>query len=347
MCCSPDVRCFALGVLLSVAAVLQGCGDEDHGPLPTTTTTTMTAHARSPPLSPEAAAEMLNKQYMGFNDKDDTSPLGVTMSWAAEQEDFTKNLYCHPYMDTGCYNGESDCRMSCSLFNWRMINNNYIVSIDFGRPTGYVFNQTMVEQTLGKCSYIFDGASENRYNNGCGSGAGANCKEPGSAYADICPNPTPHTCTANDAEVKGSLCAPYGPQKVPEKPEDYQCFFSGPSLNFPKHDQPDHLREMVKARLANELATQKYMYHNEVVLDERLLIPAIWNDPAVVVPAFVYANSSAQGRAKAEEMSARFSQVYQVGKIPVLGMKDTTDFRPNGPFFVPKDEATSLGEIVA
>jgi hypothetical protein len=290
-------------------------------------------------MSVEEAVKYLNQQYMAYDfvHPEKESPLGITISFAGVKDDFNKNLYCHPYMNTGCHIGFSDCRMSCSLFNWKMISNNYIWATTFSRPTGYVFNQTMVESTFGKCSYLFDGATENRLNNGCGTGAGADCSQTTSAYENICPS-TKKVCTADDGEVKGSLCAPFGPVPFPTAGDKgYQCFFSGPSLNYPKRDQPNHLREMVNLRMAIELNTSNYVDHNEVILDERELIPAIWRDPALVVPAFVYTQSMQDqgGRAAAEKMSERFSEQYQVGRIPVVGLNDLTSFMPNGPFFVP------------
>lgn len=237
-----------------------------------------------------------------------------------------------------------------------MINDNYIVSIDFGRPTGYVFNQTMVEKTLGKCSYIWDGASENRLNNGCSGLAGpADCTNPGSGYEDMCSEIKPaHTCTASDPEVKNYACKPFGPKDIPPSPsKGFQCFYGGPALNFSMEDDwnwlPDHLRDMTKARVNLSISGGDYKDHNEVILDERLLIPAIWNDPAVVIPAFVYAKSSgSMGRSKAEKMSEEFSRFYQVGRVPVLGMNDVTSFEPNGPFFVPEDDfEASESEVFA
>lgn len=318
--------------------VLQGRGVSARSIKATTliTATTSTPGPRTPPLSPEQAVKLFNKQYMNYSFETLSGLLGVTISWAAQMDDFNKNLFCHPVMGTGCYNGESDCRMSASLFNWKMVNKDYIWATTFGRPMGYVFNQTMVEKDFGKCSYIFDGATENRYNNGCGIGAGANCSNNKSAYANICSS-TGKTCTASDPEVKNSLCVPFGPVPNPQTPAGRQCLYSGPALNYPKPESPNHLSEMVKARFQNEIKTQDYMAHNEVVLDERLLIPAIRKDPAVVIPAFVYAKSKTVGRQAAEQMRDKFCEEYQVSKIPVIGINDEVDFRPTGPFFIPED----------
>jgi hypothetical protein len=250
-------------------------------------------------------------------------------------KDFNKNIYCSTEVNSGCFNGQSDCRMSASLFNRLMISKNYIVELDFGRPVGYVFNQTMVEETMGKCAFVFDGASANSYNGGCGMGApGNNCSKAGNAFENICPS-TGKTCTADDEEVKGALCEPYGTNKVPSSPADgYQCIFGGPAFDYPRTGSTNHIRDMVTARVS----TGNTEDHNEVIIDERLLMPAIWEDPALVIPAFVYSKSSgANGRSLAEGMRDNFMKDYQVGEIPVLEVNDQTDFRPHGPFTVPED----------
>lgn len=270
------------------------------------------------------------------------SPLGITISFANVAEDFNANLFCSPYMDTKCFTGFSDCRMSAALFNWKIASSNYVWATTFGRAVGFVFNQTLVETSMGKCMYVYDGATERKLNNGCGSGGGDDCSKPGSAYANICPS-TGKVCTADDIEVKGQICQPDGPVPVPTAMgKGLQCFFSMPALNYPKMDRPNHLQKALAARMVNELKTDNYADHTELVIDERVLIPKIWEDPAVTIPAFVYAKSrGAAGRKSAEAMRDKFSMDYKVGKIPVVGVNDQTSFMPpggpNGPFFVPED----------
>jgi hypothetical protein len=295
-------------------------------------------HPRTPPLSVKEVVDALNKQYMAYDmdHPEKSTSLGVTVSFAGVANDFNGNLFCTPMMGTKCYQGFSDCRMSASLFNWKITSEDYVLAKTFGRGNGYVFNQTLVETKLGKCMYLFDGASENRLNNGCGLGAGADCSKPGSAYANICKS-TGKVCTADDIEVKGQLCQPDGPISPPESgSKGNQCFYRMPSLNYPKFDQPNHLHLAVDARVQAELQSDSYKDHNELVIDDRVLIPQIWEDPAVTIPAFFFTQSYAKsGRKAAEAMRDKFSQQYQVGKVPVVGINDQSDFRPNGPFYDP------------
>merc|ERR1712176_1254892 len=71
---------------------------------------------------------------------------------------------------------------------------------------GLVINQTMVEESLTKCSYAWDAQSYDRYNNGCGSRAESkDCNEPSAAFNNVCPS-THATCTASAAEVQRIFC---------------------------------------------------------------------------------------------------------------------------------------------
>merc|ERR1712014_5884 len=99
----------------------------------------------------------------------------------------------------------------------------------------------MVESKWTKCSYIWDGASANRYNRGCGDGAPTNsCEEgSGSAWWNICPS-THKTCSAKDIEVRRSLCNVAGGwMPVPPTHDGHaQCVFPGVALDY--HEQSDY-----------------------------------------------------------------------------------------------------------
>merc|ERR1719328_605296 len=115
----------------------------------------------------------------------------------------------NPKRNTTCSNGMADCRMSASLINHKMMLSSTTgkISIGLSRSTGYIFNQTLVESTLARCAYIWDGATNNRYNIGCGDGCPGNDCSKGSmsAFFNICPS-TGKTCTADDNEVKRAFC---------------------------------------------------------------------------------------------------------------------------------------------
>lgn len=239
------------------------------------------------------------------------------------------------------FNGFADCRMSASLYNHKMIlkaDKPNTIEMGLARAVGFAFNQTKVETEFGKCAYVFDGASGNRYNYGCGVGAGElNCSKPGTAFADICPS-TGKTCTADDDEVKRVTCVPDGPMPIPDKGTDGACFYGGPALDYPQSNRPNHLRKMVKARVPRQTGSDAkgplISQWNEVVLDEHLLIPSAFFDPALVVTAFIYVKSQPNALGIAQAMRDEFSVYFSVGKLPVIGVDDTVDFTTiGGPFF--------------
>merc|ERR1712217_498497 len=161
------------------------------------------------PRFAEQEAVLLNRLYMGFNSEDNASPLGVIISMAAQLDSFDDNIYCAPVVGSGCWNGNADCRMSASLYNHKILldaQRPNRISVTMNRCVGYVFDQDMVESEFGKCYYAWDGATNNRYNNGCGMGApGSDCSKDGTAFQNICPS-TGKICNADDSEVKRSLC---------------------------------------------------------------------------------------------------------------------------------------------
>merc|ERR1712100_736018 len=121
---------------------------------------------------------------------------------------------------------------------------------------------------------------------------------------------------------------------VPSKGTDGQCFFGMPSLNYPGKPRANHLREMAKARLQHQVGSGDkgplISQWNEVILDERVLIPAIRENPAGAISAFIYVKSLGGSRAIAEKMRDEFCAYYQVPNIPVLAVDDTVDFTTIG-----------------
>jgi len=214
-----------------------------------------------------------------------------------------------------------------------------------GFGVGFVINPTRVQNEIGKCAYAYDGHTFGKLNGGCGAMAlrtahhprphphPEDCSNRSSAFYDICPS-TNKTCTADDVEIKNQTCSPGFSGSSTSR-----CFWGMPSLNYPGNLRPNYLREMVKFRLKEgRQSPWRVSANNEIVLDDRLLIPAIRSDPATVVSAFVYLKSINGSRSKAEGMRDRFSEDYSVGRIPVVGFDDTVDFTPeHGPFIIEED----------
>jgi len=336
----------------------QGCGGGGSTPTP--------APAPAPPAKPMSVSEAavyLNAQYLAFNESDDKSFLGITVSMAAQVNSFWKNIYCSKFENpilhiTGCSQARGDCRLSASLYNHAIgVNATGETVLGLGRATGYVFNQTMTENYWGKCSYLWDGATDRKYNNGCGDGAvKSTCEDPESAWGDICPS-TGKICTAEDKEVVRGFCKGYGKLHLPEQADfpsthdgHVQCAIPGPAINY--HGQegwtpaPDHMRDMAKQRVkfikGKDKEGPNIEKYSEVVIDERLLIPKIRSQPTLAIVAFIYLKdkNAAQNKQNAEAMRDEYCHYASLTgdlKIPVVGV-DATIGAGQGPFVADVEE---------
>jgi hypothetical protein len=299
---------------------------------------------------------------------------------AAQELSFTDNLFCSNIdgrefdingKQTQCFKGQADCRMSACLISksW-MIDNKTKALTPFGqRAVGYVFNQKKVETAWTKCSYIWDGASANNLNRGCGAGArgGNSCdpKDKSSAFYNQCGK---HTCTADSPDVKRQVCQILGlgefggTTPVPQTHDgNPQCVFPGVAFDY--HGQEgynpgnkDGTRYMVQQRVKYNSGTgsklngqpvQNIVLNNEIVLDEELLLPDIWLDPVAAIPAFIYAKSNEViAKTHAGQMRDQYCEYYHCeangGGKPPLVMVDDTAYHPEGPFSSSGEESSMV-----
>jgi hypothetical protein len=228
-----------------------------------------------------------------------------------------------------------------------------------GRAVGVVFNSTLTENYFGKCTFLYDGASSLNVNLGCGSSAPvpASCDNPNSAYFNMCTadgGETYHHCIASDPAIQNKMCKcescspAYGVINPPRFKADQTCFYEMPALIVP-HEDPgnftpsstNHLRDAMKQRVLGDENTGQTQEWNEVVIDERLLIPQIKSDPAHTIVAFVYVNGAwmwdQQAKQYATSMRDQFQETYG-GDIPLLQLDAVNDFtQSGGPFKLPSD----------
>lgn len=297
------------------------------------------------------------------------------MSFAGKPSSFYKNIYCshpgiNPVQTTGCWDGLADCRLSCSIYGHKMIveENSMMIWPALQRTNAYAFNQTMVEKRWAKCSFLWDGTTNQKYFRGCGTGAPGCCEEGcGAAFYNICPS-TGKPCTWEDAEIKAGACKQFGGKYETPLSEHlgFQCFYPGPAIEY--HEQvpaeewkwsgdasTGTLRQMLQDRVkynckdeANGIPGKNSQgwnlrKHNEVVLDELLLLPDLMKDPAVVIPAVLYTKKGgAQAKKFAEEMSAEIGKVTGLDKefpgksIPAIAIHNMYPYI--NPFYVEPNE---------
>jgi hypothetical protein len=238
-------------------------------------------------------------------------------------------------------------------------NETHVVPL-MNRPIGYVFNQSLVENYFGKCTYLFDGAASFNVNQGCGASAPPpnSCDSERAAFHDMCTSDdgkTFHHCIATDPEVVSRKCTcescdvPNGVHP-PQFKTDETCYYEMPALIVP-YDEPEsfipsgtnHLRDAMKQRVLSDEQTNQNQEWNEVIIDNRLLIPQIKSDPTHTIVAFFYVSggsvSDEVAQLMATTMRDQFQQAYGVngvGDIPVVELDARNDFRMSGgPFKLP------------
>jgi hypothetical protein len=272
------------------------------------------------------------------------------------------------YHNAPCKNGMAKDRVSGSILNHKvMIKVNpdgsvhYVPSLGGTLNAGYVFNHTAVFGWLGKCTFIWDGASNNRYNYGCGGvnlGLGS-CDNKCSAYYNVCPvngqcNPDAGQCKPDDAAVLRDWVGHRTEAGCPTTTEGNACYFKGPSFDGPVWDYPngppernwwtnvnvnaDETRRMLEVRIERQKLegpshNDRTAQWNEIVLDGAMLAEELERDPAALVPAVFWHSG---GRSKAEKFAADFCKRFNVEPcIPILHFDVGCDVRgANCPFVV-------------
>jgi hypothetical protein len=234
-----------------------------------------------------------------------------------------------------------------------VVNNKFFTFAE--RKVGVIFNQTLVEQYFGKCSFIYDGGSNDRYNHGCGSSARGtyiNCNSTYSPFEDICPS-TNKTCTASDPEVNAVEADKHGGH-VDWNNRD--MFFKGPAYNVSDEEMlthwdgtqmwetPDQLRTMVDDRFkVQQSADCGDMCWNEVILDERLILTQLWWDPATVVAGFVYFRGDGGARSQAAKLQTAFEKQWGA-KPPLVSVDNGCNVNQAScaPFYADSGEADAI-----
>jgi len=257
----------------------------------------------------------MNGLWFGFDENDDRSPLGVHIQMAHSW---------HYYCDEGCFNGFADCRLSASLYNHKVMVNNETgaIQLTMKRPAGIALNQWRMENEWRKCSYMWDGASFNRYNGACGcAGESNDCDHPKSAYGNDCAG---RPCGPDSGRgFDRCLC---DTKLITSSLHPRQCIWKGTAIN-PNGNNPksDQTREMLKERLKHQHLHERprhdennMAYWNEIVVDVKQWARVLKEAPEDVVLAFVYRLDSNTGKRQAVKMRQTFVSMYNPKVIPPL-----------------------------
>jgi hypothetical protein len=355
-----------LAALTSVPFVLLGCGGGGQDPslsTSTTTSTTTTDFCAGKPSTPNATglyAELindLNARFMGFDPENASSPVGVTMRMLSPDQD--ERFFC----GGKCASDYPDCRISASLYNNRMMftHDEHKLVLAMNRLVGIVYNQTAVEDTLGKCAYIFDAVTQSRVNHGCGCAAiSSGCNDYDGAYKnqdckyeheetrsgikpETCKNNTESSRDVQECWCKASSRRAGTPAAEEANIIDQQCFFKGPGLYLPDGRMETEFHDMVLARIANQegqpdpdvTAGAGGIYReekwNEVIIEAEEVAAKLATNPLHAYAAFAYVKNIPDAQQAAVNMQARISAFYGA-TVPVIEIDPDVDTRCAAPF---------------
>jgi len=303
--------------------------------------------------------DFLNEQYMGYDENDDNSPVGVTIRGQPKDQ---KWMYC----GTGCYKGQADCYVAGSLLNHKvMLCQNTSTntpkcpmqgapSMPMNYPVGVVFQPNAVATQITKCSWDFDGAAFNNVNGGCGSPSTeqGSCNASHTAYSGLCPDTGKPIVENYDCPTLQRQDCTLTTQK---KNYPNACYHIGPAYysdTRPGYDKfPPNLtagtdaglRLMVKQRIKYQgtgpektpSGISLMQYWDEITMDGKVIQGMLHWQPKAVIAAFVYMKGSTLGKGFADGMNDLLMKDWGV-KVPIVTMDVHTPVAgTSGPFGEP------------
>jgi len=300
--------------------------------------TTTQAPQPTPPLSGAAIAAMMNDEYTGFDPKNPSGSIGTYIRITGSTK-----VWCHE----GCYSGYADCRVSGSVYNPTQIVDETTGAIAWsftgtqtdGDFLGFWVNQTVIKQTLGKCAYIGDGGTDNKYNMGCGKTAACttnNCTDDTCAFAGMDPATNYKTHITADSDVVAG-----GMMGGPGCNDPGLCGYKGPAFWKQTGFVQDETFSAWKWRAENPGGGWGW---NEYVLDGEELKKALAYNPAGTIPAIVYASTfPGDGKAAAKAMAQAFATEWNMAEpVPVIKIDLTVNVVNGGSPFVFEDTTEEL-----
>jgi len=273
----------------------------------------------------------MNQEYKAFNANDPTGSIGTYIRVTGDTK-----VYCHE----GCYSGYADCRVSGMVFNPTQIIDpttggiawEFVGTESTGDYLGFWVNQTLIKERLGKCAYILDGGTDNKYNMGCGKAAACNthdCDDKTCAYASRDPA-TDYTTYANGE----SECVQGGMYPADECLTAF-CGYKGASFYKETGLIPDETFKVLKFRADDQDADTKPKW-NEFVLDGELMLQELQRNPAGTIPAIVYVSTfPGDGKAAATAMAQKMADDWNMqAPVPVIKVDLSVDVVSGGSPFV-------------
>jgi len=337
----------ALSLVLAVP--LMGRGDDPTATITTirtsTTTTTILIKVPDSPCKEgkdTECAEMLNRHYIGFDETNASSPIGVTLRVRGGFEE------AGWYHCTGkCHAGQPDCYTAGTLVNNKMVVKDNKFKAPMDRGVFVIIQPYAAEHVVTKCAYQYDGAGFVKLNGGCGQGAPGppTCDNPHNAFTNLCPED--HSKHANADDCPSVLTAWCGQKEVdyPETccwkgPAWYSPTYGGAKANISRLDTENEIRKMVKQRLKTQTkdgaATQCGEFKctefwTEMTMDGRLIDALMNQHPSDVIAAFAYYKGNTVLHNLAKKYNEQLNNEHGA-RVPILSIDLDMNVENQGPF---------------
>jgi len=357
------IKYLVVALTVGVAMTLLGCGGsggEESGKNATATATIMASTTSLPSANATACdsgnagqcAQWLNALYMGYDENNANSPLGVSLRGRPRFDQDGQWFFCNGK----CFKGQPDCYTASALINHKiMITKDSKLKLVMDDPVYIIFKPEAAEKHIIKCAYQYDGAAFNKRNGGCGMGGPNVCTDPTSAYMDQCPD--------DKTKHGGKDCPTDMESWCGTKTVDYPstCFWKGPAFDSPawpdaKPDPnplPDNqieLRKMMNQRIksqsqdkhTNDKLYTLTEYWNEITMDGRIIQRYLDKDPTEMIAAFGYYKGNKAAQAFAQQFNDDLKKKH--GKsVPIVTIDMVTPVTSGkGPFgTVAEDSITS------
>jgi hypothetical protein len=280
----------------------------------------------------------MNQEYTSFDKDDSDGSFGVYIRITGSTK-----VYCNE----GCYSGYADCRVSGSVYNPTQIVNQDSGAIEWsytgtgtdGDFLGIYVNQTLIKQSLGKCAYIGDGGTDNKYNMGCGKKAPCSsnsCEDNTCAFAGMDPDTNFQSPITADSDVVANSF-----MGSPTCNDPGTCSYRGPAFWKETGFIPDETFQAWKWRAEYDQSA----HWNEYVLDGEELKKALAHNAAGTFPAILYASNYPDGvdaiKAKAQDMAQAFADEWNMAApVPVIKIDLSVNVKTGGHPFVFEDTAS-------
>jgi len=228
---------------------------------------------------------------------------------------------------------------------------------DFGKRVAWYVNTTLVKTKLSKCSFVWDGGTQGKYNMGCGCHSShIGCDDIKSPYYNLDPA-TNYTqqYTGKSQAVAGCLCETKPEKRPTSWGHGPDCYWRGVAFDHENCNASftagnDDTWQMLKWRVDHQdyspmdQKKDPRAFWNEMIIDGDMLLRELEKDAAATIPAFIYQKGVAGAKGIAQSMANEMQKQYKLSKaVPIISCDNRMDITHGGnPFSVEEEEEETM-----